>query len=115
MFWVGSDPKDHLVPTPMPRAGTSSSLAQSFIQPGLEHFQQWGIPNFFGQPVPVSHHSHSEFFPISNLNLFSFSLKPEDLKRHESGIKSLLYSVMTFGYFPLQYSTGNYTANVIIG
>uniref|UniRef100_A0A8C3PLQ6 Uncharacterized protein n=1 Tax=Calidris pygmaea TaxID=425635 RepID=A0A8C3PLQ6_9CHAR len=39
-------------------------VAQSPIQPGLEHLQGWGSHNFSGQPVPVSHHPHSkEFLP----------------------------------------------------
>ncbi|KAK4821719.1 LOW QUALITY PROTEIN: hypothetical protein QYF61_000262 [Mycteria americana] len=33
-------------------------VAQSPIQPVLEHFQGWGIHNFSGQPVPASHHPH---------------------------------------------------------
>ncbi|KAK4818440.1 hypothetical protein QYF61_013127 [Mycteria americana] len=33
-------------------------VAQSPIQPGLEHFQGWGIHSFSGQPVPVPHHPH---------------------------------------------------------
>ncbi|KAK4813670.1 hypothetical protein QYF61_017637, partial [Mycteria americana] len=37
-------------------------VAQSPIQPGLKHFQGWGIHNFSGQPVPVPHHPHSEEF-----------------------------------------------------
>ncbi|TRZ17424.1 hypothetical protein HGM15179_009678 [Zosterops borbonicus] len=28
------------------------------VQPGLEHFQGWGIHNFFEQPVPVPHHPY---------------------------------------------------------
>jgi len=35
-------------------------VAQSPIQPGLEHFQGGGIHSFSGQPVPVPHHPHSE-------------------------------------------------------
>ena len=33
-------------------------VAQSPIQPGLEHLQGWGIHNFSGQPVP--HHPLSK-------------------------------------------------------
>jgi len=39
MVWVGRDLKAHLVPTPLPWAGTSptrAQVAQSSIQPGLE-------------------------------------------------------------------------------
>ena len=35
-------------------------VAQSPIQPGLEHCQGWGSHNFPGQPVPMPHHPHSE-------------------------------------------------------
>lgn len=31
-------------------------VAQSPIQPGLEHVQGWGIHNLSKQPVPVPHH-----------------------------------------------------------
>lgn len=34
-------------------------LLAQLAQPGLEHFQQWGIHDFSGQPVPVSHHKLS--------------------------------------------------------
>jgi len=33
-------------------------VAQSSIQPGLEHFQGGGIHSFSGQPVPVFHSPH---------------------------------------------------------
>jgi len=32
--------------------------AQNPFQPGFEHFHWWGIHNFSGQLVPVSHHLH---------------------------------------------------------
>jgi len=53
-------------------------VAQSPVQPGLEHFQGGDSHSFSGQPVPVFHHPHGEefFFLISNLNLPSFSLEP---------------------------------------
>jgi len=39
MAWVGRDPKDHQVPTPLPQAGPPTSnfgqVAQGPIQPGL--------------------------------------------------------------------------------
>jgi len=38
--------------------------AQSPVQPGLEWFQGWGIPNLSGQPGPGSHHpQRKQFFP----------------------------------------------------
>jgi len=37
-------------------------VAQSSIQPGLEHFQEGGIYIFSGQPVPVFDHPHGEEF-----------------------------------------------------
>jgi len=40
-------------------------VAHSPIQPGLECFPGGGIHSLTGQPVPVSHHPHSEeFLPI---------------------------------------------------
>jgi len=40
MVWVGRDLENHLVPVPVIQAGTPPArLAQSTIQPGLEHFQ----------------------------------------------------------------------------
>jgi len=41
-------------------------VAQSSIQPGLQHFQVGGIHSFSGQPVPVFHHPHGEEF-LSNI------------------------------------------------
>jgi len=37
-------------------------VAQSPIQPGLEHSQEGGIHIFSGQPVPVPHHPQSKEF-----------------------------------------------------
>jgi len=37
-------------------------VAQNPIQPGLEHFLGGGSHSFSGQPVPASHHPHSEEF-----------------------------------------------------
>ena len=64
MAWVGSDIKDHLVPTSLPWDGCHSpdQAAQGRIQPGLEHLQGWSIHNFSGQPVPVHHNPLSEEF-----------------------------------------------------
>ena len=50
-------------------------VAQSPIQPGLEHFQGGGSHSFSGQPVPVPHHPHGEeFLPYieSKSSLFQF-------------------------------------------
>jgi len=75
MVWVGSNLKDHLVPTPLPSAGTPSLGAQSPVQPGLEHCQGGGSHSFSGQPGPGPHHPQSEeFLPYieSQSNLFQF-------------------------------------------
>jgi len=37
-------------------------VAQSSIQPGLEHYQRRGIHSFSGQPISVLHHPHGEEF-----------------------------------------------------
>jgi len=37
-------------------------LAQSSIQPGLEHFHGGGRHTFSGKPVPVFHRPHGEEF-----------------------------------------------------
>jgi len=66
MVWVGQDFKYHPVPTPCHRQGhfPLDQVAQSHIQPGLEHFQGGGTHSFSGQPVPSPHHPHSkEFLP----------------------------------------------------
>jgi len=72
--WFGLEGtfKGHLGPTPSPWQGhlPLDQVAQSLIQPGLEHFQGGGIHNFSGLPVPVSHHPHSEEF------LSNFQSKP---------------------------------------
>jgi len=56
--------KDNLVPTPCYRQGLLplDQVAQSPIQPGLEHHQGGDTHNPAGQPVPVSHHPHSKKF-----------------------------------------------------
>ena len=52
-------------------------VAQSPIQPGLEHCQGGDSHNFSEQPGQVPYHPQSkEFLPLSNLNLPTFSLKP---------------------------------------
>ncbi|EOA97032.1 hypothetical protein Anapl_17450, partial [Anas platyrhynchos] len=57
MVWVGRDLKDHPVPPPCHGLGhlPLDQVAQSPIQPGLEHLQGWGTHSFSGQPVPVPH------------------------------------------------------------
>ena len=77
MVWVGRDLKDHLVPTPLPWAGTPSTRpgAQSPIQPGLEHCQGGGSHSFSGQPVPVPQHPHREEFFLCIWSK-CFSVKP---------------------------------------
>jgi len=70
MAWIGRDPKDHQVPTPLPHKGHQppdlvlDQVAEGFIQPGLDQLQ--GQNNLSGQPVPVPHHSLCK---ISNLSL----------------------------------------------
>lgn len=64
MVLVGKDFKHHLIPIPLPWAGTLDQVAQSLTQPHLEHFQGWGTHNFFGKPVPVPQRPQSrEFLP----------------------------------------------------
>lgn len=48
----GKDPKDHLVKPPCHRQGQMplDQAAHSPIQPGLQHFQGWGIHNFPSAP-----------------------------------------------------------------
>jgi len=61
MVWVGRDLIDHLVPVPLPGAGTPST------RPGCSKphptCQGGGSHSFSGQPVPGPHHSHSKEFP----------------------------------------------------
>jgi len=65
MVWVGSYLID--LPVPMPPCHgqghlPSDQVAQSPIQPGLEHFQERGIHSFSAKPVPVPHKPHSKEF-----------------------------------------------------
>jgi len=64
VVWVGKDFIDDVVPNPCRGQGHFSpdQVAQSPIQPGLEHCQGGGSHSFSGQPVPVPHHPHSEEF-----------------------------------------------------
>lgn len=49
---------EHLAPSPLPRSGTPSTKLGSKrpIQPGLQHFQEWGTHNFSEQPLPASNY-----------------------------------------------------------
>mgnify|MGYP001855689421 CR=1 len=74
MPWVGRDPKDHQVPTPLPQAGLPTSRSgtgpQGPIQPGLEHLRGWGIHNLSGQLFQHLSTLAVKKFPLaSNLNL----------------------------------------------
>jgi len=58
--------KHHLVPSPCHGQGhlPPDQVAQSPLQPGLDHLHGWSIHSFCGQPVPVPHHRLSkEFIP----------------------------------------------------
>jgi len=58
---VGRDLTDHLIPNPCRGQGRPlppDQVAQSPVQPGLEHLQGWGIHSFSGQPGPGPHHPH---------------------------------------------------------
>ncbi|KAK4819077.1 hypothetical protein QYF61_025310 [Mycteria americana] len=58
-------------------------VAQSPIQPGLEHFQGWGITAALGNLLQcLTTLTVKNFFLVSNLNLPSFSLKPSPLVYH---------------------------------
>lgn len=47
-------------------------VAQSCIQPGLEHLRWWGILSFSGHPVPVLHHTQSKEFFHNDLPVCHF-------------------------------------------
>jgi len=57
MVWAGRDLKAHPFPIPCHGQGhlPPHHVAQSPIQPGLEHLQGWGIHSFSGQPGPGPH------------------------------------------------------------
>jgi len=64
---VGRDLTDYPVPAPLPWAENLpfDQVAQSPIQPGLEHFQGGGIHSFSGQTLSVLHHPHSKkYLPL---------------------------------------------------
>ena len=64
MVCVQRDLKGHLVPIHQQGYIPLEQVVQSPIQPGLAHFQRWGIYIFSGQPVSVPHHSHiKQFLP----------------------------------------------------
>ncbi|KAK4808149.1 hypothetical protein QYF61_000129 [Mycteria americana] len=78
LVWVGRDLKDHRVPPPCHGQGCLplEQAAQSPIQPGLEHFQGWGIHNFSGNLFQcLTALIVKNFFLISNLNLTFFQFK----------------------------------------
>lgn len=62
MTWLGSNVKDHLVLNSLPWTGNIPlyQVAQSSIQPSLDHNQGWST---YRQFVPVPHHPLSEEFP----------------------------------------------------
>jgi len=62
MVGFGRDFKDHLFQPPCHEQGhlPLEQVAQSSIQPGLEHRQGGGSHSFSGQPVPVFYHPHGE-------------------------------------------------------
>jgi len=64
MAWIGRDLSDPLVRAPCCRHRhlPLDQATQRPTQPGLERSQGEGIHNLAGQPVPVSHHPHSEDF-----------------------------------------------------
>jgi len=80
MVWVGKDLKGHLIPTPLHGQGhlLLDQVAQSPIQPGLEHFQGGGaftasLGNLFKYLTSLM---VKNFILISNLDITCFSLKP---------------------------------------
>jgi len=83
MAWVRRDLKDYQVPTSCHRQGSQppdqllDQIDQGHVQPGLKLLLGQGIHNLSGQPVPVSHHSHSKKNnPLTtNLDLPTISLK----------------------------------------
>jgi len=82
MVWVRRDLKDHLVPTPCHGQGhfPLDQVAQSLIQPSLEHFQGVDIHSFSGKLVAVpATLIVKNLFLIFNLNLCTFRFKPLSL------------------------------------
>jgi len=71
----------HLVQPPCHGQGhlPLDQVAQSPIQPGLEHCQGGGIHNFSGQPVPVSHHTHHKRISLPALVQFFIHQYPQVL------------------------------------
>jgi len=74
MLRAGRDLKDHLVPGPCHEQGhlPLGLVAQSSIQPGLEHCQGGGSHSFSGQPVVVFHHPHGEDMPSNLISALAF-------------------------------------------
>ena len=87
MVWAGRHLKDYPVQTSHPPA----QAAQGPIQPGVEHFQEWGIHNLSGQLCQCLTIVSVINFPLtSNLNFLSFSLKSYriiELPRLEKALK----------------------------
>ena len=56
--------RGHLAQPPGSKQGHLSldQVAQSLVQPGLEHFQGWGLHYLPRQSVPVFQHPHSKNF-----------------------------------------------------
>jgi len=74
MVWVGRDRKDHPVPNPCHGQGhlPPDQIAQSPIQPGLEHLQGFGIHGFSGKK-PTSWAELAEAYVIGRISLHHFS------------------------------------------
>ena len=76
-LWLEETLKDHPVEPRCHGQGHLSldHVTQSSVEPVFEHFQQWGIPSFSGQPFPVPHHlHHHKILPFvqSTSTLFQF-------------------------------------------
>lgn len=58
MVWVRSNPKFHLVPTPLPWAGTTHNRL------GCLRLHLIRLDSRVGNTVPVFYHPHGEEFPL---------------------------------------------------
>jgi len=107
MVWVGRNFKDHLVPSPCHEQGhlPLDQVAQSSIQPGLEHCQGGAstasLSNLCQCLITLI---VKNFFLISSLNLPSFSFKPLPLLLSlHALVKSLSpMCLQVFNYFKAQ-------------
>ena len=112
IVWFGLEGtlKDHLVQPSSYEQGHLSldQVVQSPIQWDLEHFQEWGIYNFTGQAVPVSHHPHDKIFLPIFLpyvqSISSISLNPLHLLL---SLHSLVKSLSVFLIIPLYILKGH--------